>query len=45
MDTNTLNPTAVTVRSGMYVLNNTSATFEAQFMKTFSTAEAQLKRR
>ena len=35
---------ATSVRSCLYVINNTSATFEAQFIKMLSKTEAELKK-
>ena len=42
MDTNTANEKSVSVC--FYVLSNTEATFEAQFMEKLSNTEAELKK-
>ena len=44
MDTNIINIKSVSVWWCFYVLSNTSATFEAQFMKKLSNTEAELKK-
>ena len=44
MDKNVLNIKYVSVWWCLYVLSNTEATFEAQFMKKLSNTEAELKK-
>ena len=44
IELNTRNLEKVTVRWGLYVLSNTSGTFDAQFIKKLSKTEAELKR-
>ena len=44
MDTNIVNKRSVSVWWCSYVLNNTKATLEAQFMKKLSSTEANLKK-
>ena len=43
IELNTRNLKKVTVRWGLYVLSNTSGTFDAQFIKKLSKTEAELK--
>ena len=47
METNILNMKRVSVKQWrwLYVLSNTEATFEAQFMKKLSNTNAELKKR
>ena len=44
MSTNIVNIKSVSVWWCLYVLSNTSATFEAQFIKKLSNAEAELEK-
>ena len=44
IELNARNLEKVTVRWGLYVLSNTSGTFDAQFIKKLSKTEAELKR-
>ena len=44
MDTNIVNKKSVSVWWYLYVLRNTQATFEAQFMQKLSNTEGELKK-
>ena len=44
IDTHILNTNCILVSCWLYVLSNTQATFEAQFMKKLSNTEAELKK-
>ena len=43
IDTHILNTNCILVSCWLYVLSNTQATFEAQFMKKLSNTEAEFK--
>ena len=44
MDTNVLNIKSASVRLSLYILNNTQATFEVQFMRKLMNSEARLEK-